>query len=161
RTDNEAAGAESDVKITICGRFRFLAAKAVVLEVRRTLIRSTRCGHYLVPRARGRNPHARQSICRDRRYELLASRRLLRRAARGRKEGKRMAKGDLGVGTIVRMPPASARPRNGHVGDALRHVEYRIEQLVELASGTILYKVKSDAEPFDRIVEERDLAPGS
>ena len=38
-------------------------------------------------------------------------------------------------------------------------IEYRIEQLVRLDSGVTLYKIKSEMEPFDRIVDEADLAP--
>jgi hypothetical protein len=34
---------------------------------------------------------------------------------------------------------------------------YRIEQLLTLEGGLTLYKVRSDDEPFDRVVAERDL----
>ena len=35
---------------------------------------------------------------------------------------------------------------------------YRIEQLLTLRDGAILYKIRNDAEPFDRVVAERDLS---
>jgi hypothetical protein len=35
---------------------------------------------------------------------------------------------------------------------------YRIEQLLTLDDGGTLYKVRHDAEPFDRVVSERDLS---
>jgi hypothetical protein len=67
-----------------------------------------------------------------------------------------MARDDLSVGAIVRMTSQSTEAHDAR--ETHRHVEYRIEQRVELAGGTILYKVKNDAEPFDRIIDERDLA---
>lgn len=63
-----------------------------------------------------------------------------------------MRSGELDVGTIVHFMQATvcASPR-----------DYRIEQLVLLEGGVRLYRIKSDAEPFDRIVAARDLAlPG-
>lgn len=36
---------------------------------------------------------------------------------------------------------------------------YRIEQLLRLDTGTRLYKIRSDAEPFDRVVDEQQLIP--
>lgn len=36
--------------------------------------------------------------------------------------------------------------------------EYRIEQLLEIADGATLYKIKSVSEPFYRVVSEADLA---
>ncbi len=38
---------------------------------------------------------------------------------------------------------------------------FRIEQLLKLDDGITLYKVKSETEPFDRIVAECDLAPAT
>jgi hypothetical protein len=60
----------------------------------------------------------------------------------------------LDLGTIVQFARAStvAGADSG---------EYRVEQLVMLACGAKLYKIKSAAEPFDRIVSERDLAERS
>jgi len=37
-------------------------------------------------------------------------------------------------------------------------VAFRIKELLRLGDGDTLYKVKSDTEPFDRIVAECDLA---
>jgi hypothetical protein len=34
---------------------------------------------------------------------------------------------------------------------------YRIEQLMQLGDGAVLYKIRNDAEPFDRVVADRDL----
>lgn len=59
----------------------------------------------------------------------------------------------LKVGAIVRL----ARM---HVRIGAKHHDYRIEQLVPLKDGGTLYKIKSEAEPFDRIVCEGDLAEG-
>ena len=36
---------------------------------------------------------------------------------------------------------------------------FRIKQLVRLEGGGLLYKIKSDGEPFDRIVDEHELIP--
>jgi hypothetical protein len=36
---------------------------------------------------------------------------------------------------------------------------FRVEQLVQLEGGGLLYKIKSDGEPFDRIVDEHELIP--
>jgi hypothetical protein len=36
---------------------------------------------------------------------------------------------------------------------------FRIEALLRLDHGITLYKVKSESEPFDRIVAESDLSP--
>jgi hypothetical protein len=34
---------------------------------------------------------------------------------------------------------------------------YRIEQLMLLGDGAVLYKIRNEAEPFDRVVADRDL----
>jgi hypothetical protein len=34
---------------------------------------------------------------------------------------------------------------------------YRIEQLMLLGDGALLYKIRNEAEPFDRVVADRDL----
>jgi hypothetical protein len=71
-----------------------------------------------------------------------------------------MAKRALNVGSIVRFPPiAAATTRRGAAMCRSDYrIEYRIEQLVRLECGTVLYKIKSETEPFDRIVDESDLA---
>jgi hypothetical protein len=56
--------------------------------------------------------------------------------------------GRLSVGSMVRL----TRRREAGRG------AYRVEQLLELADGGTLYRVKCDAEPFHRIVSERDVA---
>ena len=75
-----------------------------------------------------------------------------------------MSKPALNVGMTVRLPPIAAPTRDGPTmfrieSRTVHHVEYRIEQLVRLDSGVTLYKIKSETEPFDRIVDESDLKP--
>jgi len=65
-----------------------------------------------------------------------------------------MSRDELGVGAIVRFACKGAMNGAGAW-------EYRIEQLVRLEDGAILYKIKCEAEPFDRIVSECDLALGA
>jgi hypothetical protein len=62
-----------------------------------------------------------------------------------------MSKRTLTVGAIVRLPRVATTTRNGTA-------TFRIEQLLQLEDGLTLYKVKSETEPFDRIVAECDLA---
>jgi len=62
-----------------------------------------------------------------------------------------MSERKLDVGAIVHFSRLEART-GAHAP------EYRIEQLLVLADGVTLYKIKSAAEPFDRIVSECDLA---
>jgi hypothetical protein len=67
-----------------------------------------------------------------------------------------MAQLTLNVGSLVILPHIAATTRTGST-------TFRIEELLTLDDGLILYKVKSEAEPFDRIVDERELvlhAPG-
>jgi hypothetical protein len=44
-----------------------------------------------------------------------------------------------------------------HISGLETEASYRIEQLLKLDDGATLYKIRHDAEPFDRIVSERDL----
>ncbi|HEY7669453.1 MAG TPA: hypothetical protein VH852_02345 [Hyphomicrobium sp.] len=62
-----------------------------------------------------------------------------------------MSKRTLSVGAIVRLPHMATTARD----DA---ATFRIEELLPLNDGITLYKVKCEAEPFDRIVAECDLA---
>jgi hypothetical protein len=57
---------------------------------------------------------------------------------------------ELSVGAVVR-----CRREMAVAGS--EYLEYRIEELVRLADGATLYWIKSDAEPFQRVVSERDL----
>ena len=61
-----------------------------------------------------------------------------------------MAQLTLNVGSFVTLP---------HIAATTRTVPatFRIEELLTVDDGLILYKVKSEAEPFDRIVDEREL----
>ncbi len=65
-----------------------------------------------------------------------------------------MSKGTFNVGSIVRFVRVTAT-------ESARALEYRIEQLVRLEEGATLYKIRSEAEPFDRVVAEGDLATHS
>ena len=58
-----------------------------------------------------------------------------------------MSKRELVVGAIVHIRHVAASAAT-----------YRIAELLLLDNGIILYKVKSETEPFDRIVAEPDLA---
>ena len=44
-------------------------------------------------------------------------------------------------------------------GQMAPEATYRIEQLLRLDPSTRLYKIRSDAEPFDRVVAEQQLSP--
>jgi hypothetical protein len=73
-----------------------------------------------------------------------------------------MSKRPLNVGMTVRLPPIAAATRDGPAmfrteSSTVHHIEYRIEQVVRLDGGDTLYKIKSEAEPLDRIVDETDL----
>ena len=61
---------------------------------------------------------------------------------------ERESERELSVGAVVRCRRETAV--NGSF-------EYRIEELLRLADGATLYWIKSDAEPFQRVVSERDL----
>ena len=62
-----------------------------------------------------------------------------------------MSKRKLDVGAVVHIRHVAVTARDGAA-------TFRIEELLRLDDGSTLYKVKSDAEPFDRIVAECDLA---
>jgi hypothetical protein len=57
---------------------------------------------------------------------------------------------ELSVGAVVRCRREISVNGSGKL-------EYRIEELLRLADGAMLYWIKSDAEPFQRVVSERDL----
>jgi len=61
-----------------------------------------------------------------------------------------MSRRELPIGSFVHFTAMTGAP-------AASGWEYRIEQLVRLDEGPTLYKIKADAEPFDRVVAERDL----
>jgi hypothetical protein len=61
-----------------------------------------------------------------------------------------MSRRKLDVGAIVHFTRLEART-GAHAP------EYRIEQLLGPEDGVTLYKIRSEAEPFDRIVAECDL----
>jgi hypothetical protein len=61
-----------------------------------------------------------------------------------------MSKRRLDVGAIVYLSSITATARNGATA-------FRIEELLRLDDGLTLYKVRSETEPFDRIVAECDL----
>lgn len=61
-----------------------------------------------------------------------------------------MSRRELDVGSFVHLP-ALDQPSEA------AECAYRIEQLVKTMEGPTLYKIKADAEPFDRVVTERDL----
>ena len=61
-----------------------------------------------------------------------------------------MPERELDVGVIVQFRRVAAA--NGAVAR-----EYRIKQLLRLQDGATLYKIKSEAEPFHRVVCECDL----
>ncbi len=61
-----------------------------------------------------------------------------------------MSRRELAIGSFVHFTALESGP-------AASSCEYRIEQLLALDEGQTLYKIKADAEPFDRVVAERDL----
>jgi len=61
-----------------------------------------------------------------------------------------MSRRELDVGSFVQF--------TGFInGYAAPEVTFRIEQLMLLGDGAVLYKIRNDAEPFDRVVADRDL----
>jgi hypothetical protein len=64
--------------------------------------------------------------------------------------GVGMSRRELAIGSFVHLSGLEA-------GLAAPEASYRIEQLLKLEGGKTLYKVRNDAEPFDRVVGERDL----
>jgi hypothetical protein len=59
---------------------------------------------------------------------------------------------ELTVGATVQLPPAA---RADAAGEEL--AIYRVEHLLKLADGATLYTIKSEAEPFERVVAAADL----
>ena len=57
-----------------------------------------------------------------------------------------MSRRELEVGSFVRVT-------GFEVGHMAPEASYRIEQLLRLDGGATLYKIRCDAEPFDRVVE--------
>jgi hypothetical protein len=62
-----------------------------------------------------------------------------------------MSRRELDVGAFVHFAGFAT-------GYAPPEASYRIEQLLTLQDGATLYKIRNDAEPFDRVVTERDLS---
>ncbi len=62
-----------------------------------------------------------------------------------------MSRRELDVGSFVHFSGLET-------GLLAPEASYRIEQLLKLAGGDTLYKIRHDAEPFDRVVAERDLS---
>jgi hypothetical protein len=63
-----------------------------------------------------------------------------------------MSQRKLSVGAMV-------QARHLAASTLTERTSFRIEQLVQLEGGGLLYKIKSDGEPFDRIVDEHGLIP--
>ncbi len=61
-----------------------------------------------------------------------------------------MSQRPLHVGAMVMMQAVAST-------DGATQEFYRIEQLFEVPDGSWLYKIRSDAEPFDRIVSDVDF----
>jgi hypothetical protein len=61
-----------------------------------------------------------------------------------------MSKRALDVGAIVYLSSITTATRDGPPA-------FRIEELLRLEDGITLFKVRSETEPFDRIVAECDL----
>lgn len=61
-----------------------------------------------------------------------------------------MSRRELDIGTFVHFAGFAS-------GYAPPEPSYRIEQLLIQHDGATLYKISNDAEPFDRVVGERDL----
>jgi hypothetical protein len=68
------------------------------------------------------------------------------------KRVRRVTQRSLTIGAAVQLPRITTAARASET-------TYRIEALLRLDNGITLYKVKSETEPFDRIVSECDLAP--
>jgi hypothetical protein len=63
-----------------------------------------------------------------------------------------MSRRELEVGSFVQIT-------GFEVGQMAPEASYRIEQLLTLDGGATLYKIRCEAEPFDRVVAARQLAP--
>jgi len=61
-----------------------------------------------------------------------------------------MSRRELEIGCFVRFTGLEAR-------NVAPDASYRIEQQLKLGDGATLYKIRNDAEPFDRVVDEREL----
>lgn len=61
-----------------------------------------------------------------------------------------MSEGKLNVGAIVRYRRLIAVNGSGSL-------EYRIKELLRSADGATLYRIKSEVEPYQRVVSEREL----
>jgi hypothetical protein len=61
-----------------------------------------------------------------------------------------MSRRELDIGAFVHFAGFAT-------GYAPPEASYRIEQLLTLQDGATLYKIRNEAEPFDRVVAERDL----
>jgi hypothetical protein len=62
-----------------------------------------------------------------------------------------MSRRELEIGAFVQVTGLE-------VGQMAPEASYRIEQLLKLDDGATLYKVRSDAEPFDRVVTVHQLS---
>ena len=65
-----------------------------------------------------------------------------------------MSRRELDVGSFVHLTGLET-------GLMVPESSYCIEQLLTLSDGNTLYKVRHEAEPFDRIVRESDLLAAS
>ena len=63
-----------------------------------------------------------------------------------------MSRRELEVGSFVQIT-------GFEVGKMAPEASYSIEQLLTLDSGATLYKIRCEAEPFDRVVAARQLSP--
>lgn len=61
-----------------------------------------------------------------------------------------MSRRELDIGSLVSFAGFAT-------GRAAPEASYRIEQLLPLGDGDTLYKIRNDAEPFDRVVAEGEL----
>jgi len=62
-----------------------------------------------------------------------------------------MSKRELEIGSFVQFSGIET----GHMAP---EASYRIEQLLQLEDSATLYKIRSDAEPFDRVVAGSQLS---
>jgi hypothetical protein len=65
-----------------------------------------------------------------------------------------MSSRELDVGSLVSIAGFAT-------GHATPEASYRIEQLLRLGDGDTLYKIRNEAEPFDRVVAEGELTDAS
>jgi hypothetical protein len=65
-----------------------------------------------------------------------------------------MSRHELDIGSLVSIAGFAT-------GHAAPEASYRIEQLLRLGDGDTLYKIRNDAEPFDRVVAEAELTDAS